>query len=294
MAIGCNLLSFGLRGAWWPQRAVIKALEAGCEFCTTLPTGFEPIPALPTLFGIGNPESWKNKLNVVGWEHAWNPAGSALDVIRGMRSHDPDAPKLQDWLVSPDPARCKTITEAWLERTKVALIVHSIDDYRTAVRQLGPERVLLEINPGMFMTFREIVEELKNILTNGRRPFCLDLRHLREVPRPDQAARYEKTRGSKATPDFSLGDWRPWIPYLVPHARLIDFQTSDRDELEATLRGEETELMEMVRAILKLGYTGDWRIEIIPIDFEERIRGNFYLLRESVRFLRIAQVTSRD
>lgn len=271
MGTGINVASFSFIAVASPKFAASIARDCGLDFVSGLP-----------LRGMPKPRNWSsNLLPIKYWEQAWNPGGIS-EFLKGRRENDPTAPKLQDIVAFPSPKACGRMDQLWLFSTDTILIVHSISDYRAWVRKIGPERVLLEINPGMFKTYWEIVEELRVILENGRSPFCLDLRHIRETARPDQVAEARK-EGIELL-KFSLGDWRPRLPYLLSHTRLVDFQATSRAELEATLAGEETELAELTRAVKGLGYAGDWRVEV-PLGLKDALK-SYKLLEDIVAYTR--------
>lgn len=281
MRIGVNLASFGPLAVTFPNIAGEIAVKRGCEFLSGLP-----------FRGMQGPKFWETfQIPMTHWEPAWNPGPVlqwAIDNIEERLAFvppDPGRPKKEDIVAFPGPEACKRKDKAWLTETEVILIVHSIKEYREGLKVLGPERVLLEINPGMFLSFEEIALEMANFIKYGRKPFCLDLRHLREEARNDQFYAYKAQTGDfPKVESFRLKDIDLWMERLLPYTRLIDFQASSRQELEDTFDEKITPLSKLWGIVLSSRYSGDVRIEL-PMGPKDAVHG-YRILGETVDFLK--------
>lgn len=171
-------------------------------------------------------------------EPAWNPI-DWLDQLRGKPSPRGTRAYPKDVLFFPGFDASQERFEMILEETGATPVFHDLDE---AVKQGG----LVEIYPGLGMTADELVEFATSI---GRRIFVMDIHHLRQPPREDE--------------ESPLWPWEEAFPKLLPHTALIHFQQKDKEELQRTLNGKDTELVQILR-YLRGRYDGPILIEVPP------------------------------
>lgn len=218
--IGVNLASYLPFAAVLPQAAEKAAREGGYKFLQALPFRY--------MEGVG-------KIVPISYlEHGWNPATSLGQVVRGVFTNDPLAPKLIDWAFFQNRDECERTYQHLLQTHRPRIIAH----------EFGEETDLVEVHPGLWMSPERIVEEVEK--RGLHRPLVIDLWHARRPPRQDNLVK--KPQG---IPSVSLlGAWQTSLPKLLPHTCVIHVSPRrDGEELEACLRGKPTELGDMLSCV---------------------------------------------
>lgn len=165
---------------------------------------------------------------------------------------------LMDWIFFPDKERARTISSLFEEKGIIS-IGHDFDDlYRTD---------LIEPGPGMQKNIDEILAALH---VYGQKQVVLDLFHIREI-----------------------GSWNSSINKLAPYTQLIHFQPlRQSDELERFLRSENTEVENMLRAMLSYGFDNN-----IVVEATVGIKGiNLFHLKRTMKMVlnRLKSITRGD
>ncbi|PIR70832.1 MAG: hypothetical protein COS97_01410 [Candidatus Nealsonbacteria bacterium CG07_land_8_20_14_0_80_40_10] len=239
--LGISLASYLPWAAYFPGWAARKAKEAGYSFLQVV--SFRGVDPYVSLF----------KLPVKYWESAWNENTGLYSVISGKFRHDPKAPTIMDWVFF-HPTGDRNYYQEYQE---------SIGDFSLGSRQivhhlktsLAPNQ-LYEPNPGEWLTANEIIAKIRA----DSHCLVLDTYHLRRLARADEMV--DKPQGLYSFPFSMLGNWPDSLRELLPHAAAIHVAPKrDDNELEKCLAGQYTELEEMMVAIKKAGFQGDYVVE---------------------------------
>lgn len=267
MRIGINIASYLPLAVWFPGMAVRAAKKAGYEFLQVL-----PLRGM-TLCGRSRVTSIIGDMPVDYVEDTWNTAQSLMQVLIDKARQTANAPTLLDYAIFPtgknaDRVLGELLGLYGLPGEKPRFIDHSFGSGKTLARILDGlfngelwkkvyiQSELVEVHPGLWLTLDEIFEKVRGGISD--QPLVLDLWHLRHEATPGWLA----SRPAHITAGSLLGRWQDSLPRLLPYSRVIHVSPSrERPELEACLRGESTELGEMIDCIRQSGWDGDLIIE---------------------------------
>lgn len=232
--------------------------------------GYNSLCVLP-FRGLVNPDGIQLSLPVHFIERAWNPTEASglsglIEVVDGMRTGNPKAPKIHDFIAFPNKfdSGVAFYRMAYAYRSGDKLnptlteVVHKLPDYPlSGAGTVGADATILEIHPGLNMSPQQILDKIS--VENSMIPKVdIDTRHIRRGLRTDEAARVGGSVGFS-----NLGNWQDVIHTFSTYRGigLVDFQAKDPKELSETLNGGNTELNEMIDALLETGYKGPIRVE---------------------------------
>lgn len=225
--IGVSLASYLPWSAFYPRKAAEWAEEDGFSFLGGLP-----------LRGMRkcNLDALALPIRYLG--EAWNPA-SFWEVMRKRPTEKGLAPKWWDWLFFPNPEKSSQIFKKILDSRNPLLVANSFEEWIKWRDDLGV-RGLWEISGELRIDPKEQAFWMQKQGVD----IALDLCHIRENP--------------------MLRKWQETIPLLLPHTELIHVQPFPQlppNELTAIMRGEKTELEDMLQLIQSLKYKGLFLIE---------------------------------
>ena len=232
--------------------------------------GYNSLCLLP-LRGLVCPDEIQLSLPVHFIERAWNPTEASglsglIEVINGMRTGNPKAPKIHDFIAFPNKfdsgAAFYEMAYAYRSGDKLSPtlteVVHEFPGHPiSGAGTVGADATILEINPGLNMSPQQILDRIS--VENSMIPNVdIDTSHIRRGLRTDEVARLGGSAGFS-----NLGKWQDVIHMFSTQRRigLVDFQAKDPQELSETLNGGNTELDEMIDALLETGYKGPIRVE---------------------------------
>jgi hypothetical protein len=212
-------------------------------------------------------------LPIAFWGYRWNRTARAAsewayaarlvgDQVRRLVSSDADRLKLAEYVAMPSSEKTDRMDRQMQGVSGLCFVVEDPELALAHKRRGHP--ALLEVYPGLHMSASELEEFAE---ANGI-GLAYDTWHIRHDLEPHQRAEARDRAGSAAR--NKLGDWEEEIERLLPLAGLVHFQPSRRkeqkNELEATLAGERTELAAMTEAIRELGYPGPIVVEhLFPV-----------------------------
>lgn len=223
--IGVSLASYLPWAAYWPITVSYWARKDGFNFLQAL-----PFRGTATCF------SWEFVLPIKFLEDAWNPT-TIWSLIKKLQRKENQVPTLYDLLFFPNPEMSRTLFLK-LQESRPQIIVHSVNEWG--------KNTLLEISPKINMGPKGVA----SLAISRKDPsLVVDTYHLRR----------NAHLGEKG---MKLGQWEKSLPELLPQTALIHVQPHrENGELERILKGEETELRDMLRAIRDYGYKGPFLVE---------------------------------
>jgi hypothetical protein len=188
-------------------------------------------------------------------EEAWND-GNPWTFISENLEGKAYSPKLCDVAFFPGEKSATRIFNELKRKTNAIPVVHDFFDLRKDDSNFD-NRTRLEVSPGLWASPQKIV----NMISKERygKILVLDTWHLRRSPTVD-----ERATVFSLNRDSCLGDWEEAIELLLPYISLIHISPKRDDnnkELIDFMAGNHTELGEMIKLILKLGYTGPVMVE---------------------------------
>ena len=238
--------------------------------------GYNSLCLLP-LRGLVYPDEIQLSLPVHFIEKAWNPTegegwAGFMELVNVIRTCDPRAPKFHDFIAFPSEYYSGEgfyrMAEAYRsgDKSKPTLteIVHELPDYPlSGAGSIWVDATILEIHPGLNMSAQEILDEI-SVKKSMIPAVDIDTRHIRRGLMPNEAERISRSYPGRPVGSFtSLGNWENIIRTFSQPGRigLVDFQAKDPKELLETLNGGNTELDEMIDALLETGYKSPIRVE---------------------------------
>lgn len=200
-------------------------------------------------------------------EDTWNTAESMHQVWHDWRRKTVGAPTWKDAVLFPMSASRASKLYAELQGLgRPREIGHK---WKERYQRFGPTDLfvqstnLVEVHPGLWMTTKKIIEKAASY--SVERPLVVDLWHLRH----EATDEWRVNRPAHIKVGTLLGRWQDELPRLLPYSSVIHVAPSrDWLELQACLRGEPTELEEMLACIRMNNWQGDFVVEAIlgPIE----------------------------